>query len=123
VALLLLASRAGAQGALPIAGQWAAADWGEVTIAADGSGTYTDTYGTGPGRLQIRRTDDGRYEGTWGESSERHGTLVLVLAPDGRTLTGSWTPDPQSTIGTTTGGPIQWSRRRAPGPAPGHRVN
>jgi hypothetical protein len=96
---------------LAVAGRWSGADWGDVVIGGDGSGSYTSTYGTGPGQLQIRRAGERTYEGTWSESSQRYGALVLELAPDGRTITGAWRPDSQSTIGSRTGGPVVWTRR------------
>jgi hypothetical protein len=94
-----------------VTGAWSAADWGDVVIGPDGAGSYSSTYGTGPGRLQLRPVGERRYEGSWGESAQRFGTLVLELSPDGQRITGSWTPDPQSTIGTRTGGSIAWTRR------------
>jgi len=95
---------------LELVGSWSSRDWGEIVLNADGTGTYTDTFGTGPGRMQFERTGDRSYKGTWWESSQRSGTLVLVLSPDGRTITGTWTPDPRSTIGSKTGGAILWTR-------------
>jgi hypothetical protein len=37
--------------------------------------------------------------------------LVIILSPDGRTITGTWTPDASSTIGSKTGGAILWTRK------------
>ena len=96
---------------LELVGSWSARDWGEVVLNADGTGTYTDTFGTGPGRIQFDRTGDRSYKGIWWESNQRSGTLVIVLSPDGRTITGTWTPDPSSTIGGKTGGAILWTRK------------
>jgi hypothetical protein len=92
-------------------GQWTGAEWGDVVIAADGSGSYTDTYHTGPGRLRLVRAGDRRYEGTWSESRQRYGTVVLELQPQGNVATGTWTPSQESTIGSRTGGPVSWTRR------------
>ena len=94
-----------------LVGSWSSRDWGEVVLNADGTGTYTDTFGTGPGRIQLDRTGDRSYTGTWGESNQRSGKLVIELSPDGRTITGTWTPDPSSTIGSKTGGAILWTRK------------
>jgi hypothetical protein len=107
----LPASRAPSSGRVEPAGSWSGSDWGEVVVRADGSGAYTDTFGTGPGVLELRRTGQNEYVGCWSESSQRFGTLEIVLAPDGRTITGHWAPDPRSTIGSRTGGPIVWTRR------------
>lgn len=93
------------------AGEWSGDDWGNVVIATDGTGSYTDTFGTGPGRLRLQGGGDRRYAGTWGESSQRFGTLELLLSPDGRTITGTWTPDPRSSLGSPTGGSLVWTRR------------
>lgn len=94
------------------AGEWTGDDWGSVVIAPDGSGSYTDTFGTGPGRLHLRRAGERLYAGVWGESSQRFGTIELLLSSDGRTLSGAWAPDPRSTIGSRTGGPVAWTRHR-----------
>jgi hypothetical protein len=93
---------------LGVAGRWSGDGWGNIVINSDGTGSYSDTFGTGPGRLQLRRVADGSYDGTWGESSQRHGTLMVVLSADGRQLNGTWTPDPQSTIGSMVGGAVNW---------------
>ena len=96
-------------GSFEVAGSWSG--WGVVVLNADGSGTYTDTFKTGPGRMQLRRTGDRSYEGTWGESNQRFGTLTIELSPDGRTITGNWTPDPSVTVGSKEGGAIAWGRQ------------
>lgn len=93
-----------------LAGDWTG--WGRVTWASDGTGTYTDTYGTGPGTMQLRRSGDRTYEGTWRESAARHGTMVMSLSADGSQLTGTWSPDPDCTIGTRQGGTLTLRRRR-----------
>ncbi len=98
-------------GILELAGSWSGPDWGELVLNADGTGTYTDTFGTGPGQVQFERTGDHSYKGTWRESDRRSGTMEFELSPDGQTITGAWTPDPNSTIGSKTGGAILWSRR------------
>lgn len=64
--------------------------WGRVTLA-DGSGTYSDTYGQ-PGWLKFRRVEEGTYEGTWGEGEgkRRYGHLRFSLSADGTRIEGSW---------------------------------
>jgi hypothetical protein len=93
-----------------LAGRWTGDEWGDVVVASDGSGSYTDTYHTGPGRLHLVRAGERRYEGTWSESSQRYGTVVLELAPDGEVARGTWTPSQESTIGSMTGGSVLWLR-------------
>lgn len=93
-----------------IAGTWSSADWGSIELHADGTGTYTSMYGTGVGRVTLHPAGPRRFSGTWGESAQRHGTLSLELSADGRTLHGTWTPDPSCTIGTMTGGVAEWRR-------------
>ena len=95
-----------------LAGDWTG--WGRVTWASDGSGTYTDTYGTGPGTMKLRRTGDRTYEGTWGESAKRHGTMVISLSGDSNQITGTWKPDPDCTIGTRQGGSLTFRRKQTP---------
>lgn len=95
------------------AGTWSGPGWGRVTLRRDGTGTYTDTYGTGPGRIEFRAVGDG-YAGRWMESSQRFGTLRFTLAPDGREIVGAWAPDPACTIGTPSGASLRWTR--APNP-------
>ncbi|MBX7192101.1 MAG: hypothetical protein K1X94_08585 [Sandaracinaceae bacterium] len=97
-----------------LAGTWSSSDWGVIELRADGTGTYSSTYGTGAGRLVLRAIGQGRFAGTWGESPQRHGTLLVSLSPDGRTITGHWSPDPDCTIGTMVGDELRWTRQ---GPA------
>ena len=96
---------------LELAGSWSGRDWGDLVLNADGTGAYTDTFGTGPGQVWFGRTGDHSYKGTWRESDQRSGTMVFELSPDGQTITGAWTPDPSSTIGGKTGGAILWTRK------------
>lgn len=92
-----------------VTGQWSGPEWGRVVLNADGTGTYTDTYGTGPGRIALHAAGDG-YDGRWEESSRRFGTLHIVLSPSGREITGTWTPDPECTLGAMRGGALRWTR-------------
>lgn len=104
-----------AQSAAPqmpeIAGAWHGTGWGDVVLRADGTGSYSDTYSSGPGRLQIHRTGPRTYAGTWGESARRHGVVVLVFEAGGGTLRGAWSPDPECSLGTHTGDALTWTRR------------
>ena len=111
VGVLVLAAATPALAQSQLAATWTSADWGTIELHADGTGSYTSTYGTGPGRIVLSALGGHRYSGRWSESSQRHGTLTLELAADGRTITGTWTPDPNCTIGTQNGGTIAWTRR------------
>jgi hypothetical protein len=92
-----------------LTGGWIS-DWGGVKL--DGrNGTYTDTYGGGIGKLEFSKTGDHEYTATWGESKMRHGTMKVTLSADGKKLTGTWTPDPDVTVGGKGGGPINWIKR------------
>lgn len=93
-----------------LVGEWAGSDWGKVEFKGCWGG-YTDTYGTGPGLIDLRQTGPGTYQGTWSESKKRQGILGLSLSGDGRTITGSWEPDPESAVGGKTGGSITWTRK------------
>lgn len=92
-----------------VAGAWSGPEWGQVVLNRDGTGTYTDTYGTGPGRIEFHAARDG-YEGRWMESERRFGTLRFRLDASGRVVTGTWAPDPECTIGATRGGTFEWTR-------------
>jgi hypothetical protein len=103
------AAPAGAADYTDLTGAWIS-DWGGVKI--DGNkGSYTDTYGTGPGRLEFTKTGDHAYACNWGESKKRHGTMNVTLSKDGRKLTGKWFVDGDSTIGKKGGGPINWIKK------------
>ena len=86
-------------------------DWGRVVFNPNGTGSYTDTFGTGPGTIAVSRATDRSFAGRWGESEKRFGTLRFTLSPDGRTATGTWTPDPTCTIGDQGEHPLRWTRR------------
>ncbi len=96
-------------------GRWEGAAWGRVTIR-NGRGTYTDTFGTGPGTFRIRATGTNRFEGVWGESDRRFGTMAFSLSADGRTVTGTWSASPRCEIsaGFPTGASLAWRRRDEP---------
>jgi hypothetical protein len=95
---------------LELAGSWSGHDWGELVLNADGNGTYTDTFGTGPGQMRFDGVGDHSYKGTWRESDQRSGTMAFELSSDGQTIAGVWTPDPSSTVGGKAGGVIFWTR-------------
>jgi hypothetical protein len=92
-----------------LSGAWIS-DWGDLTISGY-SGTYTATYGTGPGTIAFTKVGDHTYDAVWGESKMRHGTLTVTLTDDGRRLRGKWRPDADVTIGGSEGGPIDWVKK------------
>lgn len=91
-------------------GEWEG-DWGKVVIAGN-AGTYSDTYGPNPGKLEFAKTGGRAFTGTWAESPKRHGTLDITLSSDGNFITGTWKPAADVTIGTTVGGTLNWTRKR-----------
>ncbi len=93
-----------------LVGEWTGSDWGQVEFKGCWGG-YTDTFHTGPGLIDVKPSGPRTYKGTWSESRNRHGIMELTLSEDGRTITGSWEPDPGCTIGAKTGGSVAWSRK------------
>jgi hypothetical protein len=93
-----------------IVGRWNGGGWGYVVMRSDGTGSYTDTYKTGPGEMKLEVVGPRTYKGSWGESEQRHGTLEVTVSDDGNSVKGTWEPDPSSTIGTKSGGTITWNR-------------
>ena len=92
-------------------GTWTGNSWGRV-VFVDGQGTYTDTYGTGPGTLHLTKAGERAYEGTWGESPKRHGTLAFTLSKNGELANGTWKADEDCEIQGSPGGAIQWIREK-----------
>jgi hypothetical protein len=92
-----------------IAGYWRGEGWGSV-VFQDNHGTYTDTFSGSPGTLEVHRTADRTYEGTWGESARRHGTLQFTVSTDGEHVNGTYLPDPDCKIGDFKQGPFRLSR-------------
>jgi len=114
-ALLLLA--AGCQPGSPpppdnLSAQWedTGGGWGKITITGN-KGTYTDTFGTGPGTFEFQKQPDGSYAGTWGESEKRHGTLSFTVSDAGRTIKGTYKADEDCEIGPGDTGDIHWTRK------------
>lgn len=111
VALAIAAAFLLRPGAPTLEGIWSGKDWGQV-VFVDGKGTYTDTYGSSPGVIQLQEIGPRAYEGTWGESLERHGKLTLTLSDDGQSANGSWTADEDCEIKGNPGGALQWLRSK-----------
>lgn len=100
---------------IDLSGKWsgfeAGSDWGWVTIQGN-RGTYTDTYGPEPGKLEFRRTGRNAYSGTWGESDKRHGTMSFIVSADGNKITGTYKADKDCTIDPEYNkGVILWVRQ------------
>jgi DNA-binding beta-propeller fold protein YncE len=81
---------------IDLSGKWSGfesgSDWGWVTIQGN-RGTYTDTYGPEPGKLEFHRIGPNAYSGTWGESDKRHGTMSFTVSDDGNKITGTYKAD------------------------------
>ncbi len=94
-----------------LSGRWTdtGGGWGKVAITGN-TGTYTDTYGTGPGTFAFQEQPDGTYTGTWGESEQRHGTLSFTVSDAGRTIKGTYKADDDCEINPGSTGPIHWTR-------------
>jgi hypothetical protein len=95
----------------PIWGIWDGGDWGTVTLQ-NNTGSYTNTMGTGPGKMDIKNTNGRNYSGTWGESEQRHGTLQLTLSKDGNAVQGTWKADQNCTVNPGNEGTIQWKKKQ-----------
>jgi len=112
-ALLLLA--AGCERTSPpddLSGPWTDTGGGWGTVAITGNeGTYTDTYGTGPGTFEFQRQPDGSYAGTWRESEQRHGTLSFTVSDARRTIKGTYRADEDCDINPGSTGDIHWTRK------------
>ena len=92
-------------------GAWTGKDWGQVVFIGE-KGTYTDTFGTSPGTIALRKTGERTYEGTWGEYPKRHGTLSLTLSADGQFANGVWKADEDCEIEGSPGRALQWARAK-----------
>jgi RNA polymerase sigma factor (sigma-70 family) len=84
-----------------ISGRWQGEDWGQVELKRIKpgiyEGTYTDTFGPGPGTITLKwSAEDRRFTGAWAEGKDRYG--VLSVRPDGREIRGAFTTDPNCKI-------------------------
>ncbi len=82
---------------IDLSGVWSGGGWGVVRIEGN-AGTYTDTYGTGPGTFQFEQTGARTYRGAWGESEKRHGEMWFTVMPHGHTIYGLYVADDDCTI-------------------------
>ncbi len=89
-----------------ISGQWQGPDWGQVVLkqTAPGqyAGSYNDTVGKGPGRIELKWSRiERRFNGTWREGDDdRFGELSI--RPVGNEIRGARTTDPKSKINPAT---------------------
>lgn len=93
----------------PLAGSWYSNDWGTVVFVGS-HGTYTATYSGVPGTIEVSAISPSYYEGTWAESDERFGSLMMTASPDGKQLNGTYMPDPKCTIGEMASGAFTLKR-------------
>jgi len=91
-------------------GEWRGNDWGQVLFVGL-RGSYSSTYGPGPGEIRVTEAAEGAYAGTWGEGERRHGKLKLRFESRD-VLVGEWSADPTSTIKGQPGGIIRWNRKK-----------
>lgn len=99
-----------------LSGRWNGNDWGEVVLERIGpvsyAGTYSGTNGKDVGRVTFSYVA-GQFEGKWWEGGFRLGTLTLQGSDDGRTLTGTYSTSPASTIkpGEPKSASIKWAKK------------
>jgi len=84
-----------------IAGHWSGEGWGQFvliqTAAGEYAGTYSDTEGKEPGKIDLKWSRiERRFNGMWREGQNRFGQLSLRLAD--REIRGALTTDPKSMI-------------------------
>ena len=89
-----------------ISGQWQGPDWGQVVLkqTAPGqyAGSYTDTVGKGPGRIELKWSRiERRFNGTWREGDDdRFGDLSVRFLD--KEIHGALTTDAKSKINPAT---------------------
>lgn len=106
-----------------IIGMWRGDDWGDIELQfrlvvtdPNGpyySGTYTDTFSTQPGKIELSWSPDTqRFEGTWKEGDDRAGNLAIRMLPGGNVIRGSWTTNAKSKVqpGRPEHSDLEWLR-------------
>jgi len=77
-------------------------------------GTYSDTWGPGPGILKFQKTGERSYTGTWCDSAEgevlQQGTMSFTVSEDGKTIAGTWEAGRDCEINPGGKGAIRWTR-------------
>jgi uncharacterized protein (TIGR03067 family) len=105
-----------------ISGEWTGEGegegWGRVVLRRTGpteyAGTYTDTIGKEPGKIELKWSRiERRYNGAWSEGADRFGKLSVRLV--GGEIRGAWTTSRDSRInpGTPELADLLWVRARA----------
>ncbi|MGO9111323.1 MAG: protein kinase domain-containing protein [Thermoguttaceae bacterium] len=88
-----------------IVGKWQGEGWGQVmlkqTAPGQYAGTYTETEGEGPGKIELKWSRIERcYNGTWSEGEDRFGDLSIRLAD--QEIRGTLTTDSRSRVNPAT---------------------
>ena len=84
-----------------ISGEWTGEGWNQVTLkqvgAAEYTGTYTDTFGKEPGKIELKWSRiERRYNGKWSEGKDRFGKISVRQV--GEEIRGAWTTNRKSNI-------------------------
>lgn len=110
--------------AADLSGRWQGEEWARVELKAvkpgTYEGTYTDTFGPGPGTISLTwEAFDRRFNGTWAEGKDRFGTISVRL--DGGEIRGAFTTDPNCKIrpGKPALADLRWVRSPEQPAAPG----
>ncbi len=98
-----------------ISGEWTGEGWDRVTLKLTGTaeyeGTYTDTFGKQPGKIELKWSRiERRYNGTWSEDKERFGKISVREA--GGEIRGAWTTSRDANVnpGTPELADLLWVR-------------
>ena len=88
-----------------ISGEWTGEGWDNVVLHRTGSaeyrGTYTDTIGKQPGKIELKWSRiERRYKGTWSEGKDRFGKISVRQVGD--EIRGAWSTDRKSRINPAT---------------------
>jgi protein involved in polysaccharide export with SLBB domain len=101
-----------------ISGHWSGEDWGQVvltqTAAGQYAGTYTETIGKAPGKIELKWSRiERRFNGSWSEAEDRFGDLSVRLVD--HDIRGALTTDPKSKINPATPrlADLNWTRTKA----------
>jgi hypothetical protein len=101
-----------------ITGEWSGEGWDKValsqTSATEYAGTYTDTLGKEPGKIELKWSRiERRYNGTWSEGKNRFGKISVRQVGD--EIRGAWTTDRKSEVnpGTPELADLLWVRAKA----------
>lgn len=102
-----------------LAGRWSGEGWGHVVLTQSGpgqySGTYSDTAGKGPGKIELKWSRiERRFNGTWSEGEDRFGELSIRLVD--HAIRGALTTDPKSKVNPATPrlADLLWARMETP---------